>query len=45
MGSNKYITDKKAFSTALFEEAFGKTVNEKYFGVTPSEFVKKSHIL
>lgn len=28
MGSNKYITDKKAFSTALFEEAFGKTVNE-----------------
>ena len=36
---------KKAFSTALFEEAFGKTVNEEHFGVTPSEFVKKSHIL
>lgn len=28
MSTNKFITDKKAFTTALFEEAFGKTVNE-----------------
>ena len=28
MSTNEYITDKKAFSTALFEEAFGKSVNE-----------------
>jgi hypothetical protein len=28
MSTQKFITDKKAFTTALFEEAFGKTVNE-----------------
>ena len=28
MSTNKFITDEKAFTTALFEEAFGETVNE-----------------
>lgn len=31
MSTNKFITDEKAFTTALFEEAFGETINEVLF--------------